>query len=127
MPETVTLSNGVQLHYHTEIFELGDEVIGLWNIPARRHMIGADHDSHLTAPVSYAFFCPQCGVIWGRRIVDAHPKWIHLHHWDVMLRKCAAHGGDDSIFFGTEFEEQYQEMPMEFKKYGLNVLLNRRK
>jgi len=47
---------------------------------------------------SWAFFCPQCGEIWGR-VVRTEPA--ANQHWLVMQRQCVAHG-DGQMLVGQD-------------------------
>ena len=31
-------------------------------------------------PYSYAYFCPQCGELWARRIISPATRWVTLTH-----------------------------------------------
>lgn len=41
-----------------------------------------------------AFFCPQCGELWGRAIKEYHPGYSPLprEQWTMQLRACPKHG-----------------------------------
>lgn len=46
----------------------------------------AEHvHSELHPPVSLAFFCPQCGEVWARRIITPSIRW------NVLTRECNKH------------------------------------
>lgn len=37
------------------------------------------------APYSYAYFCPQCGELWARRIISPATRW------NVLTHECPKH------------------------------------
>jgi hypothetical protein len=47
-----------------------------------------------------AFFCPDCGEIWGRRLIVHRYKLF----WNVKVRFCAAHGEGSFIESAFEWE-----------------------
>lgn len=42
------------------------------------------HNEH-PPPLSLAFFCPQCGDIWARRVITPATPW------NVLTRECRKH------------------------------------
>lgn len=52
-------------------------------------------------PLSLAYFCPQCGEVWGRAVVTrADGVQIPFH---VVTRECATHSPASHIFPGGTF------------------------
>lgn len=62
---------------------------------------------------SEAFFCPECGEIWGRVLVEGAA-------WHAVQIPCERHGGGSFIF---PWRRQFSEFPPAVLSYELAVLL----
>lgn len=78
------------------------------------------NESH--PPLSLAFFCPKCGDVWARRIIEPATRW------NVLTHECAKHpaprycepAGSIWIDYNTEF---LKNLPKEVLMYELNLRL----
>lgn len=65
-------------------------------------------DDTTPEPNSEAFFCPQCGDIWGR-IVES----LGTIHYSIT-RPCASHGNGSFI---APWRTTFDELPLEVLRY----------
>ena len=63
-----------------------------------------------------AYFCPQCGEVWGR-IFDER-----LAGWFPATTYCTKHGGGSFLF---PWRHDCAELPEAVLRYELNLLLER--
>lgn len=74
-------------------------------------------------PDSEAFFCPECGEIWGRILESLSCNW------HVTIRSCAQHprypGEDAAGSFIAPWRKAFEELPPEVLRYETQLRLDR--
>lgn len=80
--------------------------------------------TELPPPRSLAFFCPVCGDVWARRIIEPATRW------NVLTRECKKHiaprycepEGSVWIDYDRDF---LKNLPKEVLLYELNLRLEK--
>lgn len=72
--------------------------------------------AELHPPLSLAFFCPQCGEVWARRIISPGTRWNAITHECPKHRSPRYCEPEGSIWMNYN-KDYLEHLPLEVLRY----------